>query len=111
MYHDSTSDWQMKQMVNRKSTGTCLYYLGSRRIINFMVQRNATSSYRYDQARTTVRLLQSCIRLAQGHARLMCREEVTVQVFSPELIQNRALHTVTVCTREAFINMHADFLF
>ena len=32
-----------------------------------------------DQARTTVRLLQSCVRLAQGHARLLCRTEVTMQ--------------------------------
>ena len=37
------------------------------------------SSDGVDQARTTVRLLQSCVRLAQGHARLLNRTEVTTQ--------------------------------
>jgi len=39
-------------------------------------QRNTDGS---EQARTTVRLLQSCVRIAQGHARLMCRKEVSLQ--------------------------------
>ena len=42
----------------------------------YKMKRNGDS---VDKARTTVRLLQSCIRLAQGHAKLMCRDEVGVQ--------------------------------
>merc|ERR1719391_177568 len=51
---------------------------GSNKVLSAYYQRQRSTDSA-DAARTTVRLLQSCIRLAQGHARLMCHDEVEVE--------------------------------
>ena len=43
----------------------------------YTLQRNGPSR---SAGRTTIRLLESLIRIAQAHARLVCRNEVTLQV-------------------------------
>lgn len=74
----------------RFAGGACFFFWHFRpaRAVHVAVAQEVVGKYYQSQrsadnrsaARTTVRLLESLIRLAQAHARLMCRTEVTLQV-------------------------------
>ncbi|CAN0335277.1 unnamed protein product, partial [Ascophyllum nodosum] len=71
----------------------------------YRAQRSADNR---SAARTTVRLLESLIRLAQAHARLMCRTEVTLQdaVVSVICVET-SLHSTAKLGMDSVL--HSDF--
>ena len=56
-------------------------------------------------ARTTIRLLESIIRVAQAHARLMCHTEV--QIMDAVIAVSVVESSLQVLSFENFFNMHA----
>ena len=61
-----------------------------------------------NQARTTIRLLESMVRLAQAHARLMCRTEVTLQDAVSAIIVMESTMQGTALLPETHV-LHASF--
>lgn len=79
---DDETFWTMERLQSyfaycRKNYNPVLGPDASRILSEFYLKQRRTAN-EADMARSTVRLLQSAIRLAQGHARLMCHDEVMV---------------------------------
>jgi DNA helicase MCM9 len=62
----------------------------------------------HNSARTTIRLLESLIRLAQAHARLMAHQEVSVSdaVVAVALVESSMLSTALLSGKSA---LHTEF--
>ncbi|CAM9435406.1 unnamed protein product, partial [Sphacelaria rigidula] len=97
-----------KYLCYVRDTYTSLQLTRDAEVVVAKYYQSQRSADNRSAARTTVRLLESLIRLAQAHARLMCRTEVTLQDALVSVIcVETSLHSTAQLGMESVL--HSDF--